>query len=111
MWSLEHLLSPLLFSYVVARTFSVASLHIHYLAKGLHGTHEMITPPRSPADCPRSSNRNEIGKFHGGGQGPKLGCRATGGWGKKLSTITNAYALSDGETNLTEINVDMTRLF
>jgi hypothetical protein len=39
---------------------------------------ELITRPRSPADCPRSGNRNETEKIHGGGQGPKLGCRATG---------------------------------
>jgi hypothetical protein len=40
---------------------------------------EVITRPRSPADCPRCGNRNEMKSFVQAAKGPKLGCRAVGG--------------------------------
>jgi hypothetical protein len=48
------------FILIIKRVFFCESLHYFTL---FVGTDELITRPRSTADCPRSSNRNETESF------------------------------------------------
>jgi hypothetical protein len=64
---------------------------------------KMITRPRSPADCPRSSNRNETESFMEAAKAQKLGCRAIGKK-KKKKYSTDVIVISTVSTGEGTIN-------